>query len=757
MYFFLSIAVEKILKRKNSVAGKEIKLFAFHKSLGTALYGKNKPSLRLPAAVCETVDRVVWTYLKGSKPATENIHSLLSEHYCTVDLSQSTVYLSPVSSLLKHKDARAIVKTWKDTVKLAFAQSLSKFKSIKFQPESEVWEESEQKIRQMLLNEDVVVVPDKGNCVLSVAGLVDVVNRLEQPLSEVINKIDRKLQRQKLSVTQVIKMSRSIYHILCLDGLQDKLCCVYPELEMTHKNDSPELKLTGLKEEIMATSNIIYAKMLELKRQNLDMDHFLLELLKDEQKEELTNVLLTSYGINAAFEIGAHRVQLLAAHDSDLKDAEDHLGKMLISEYIEVEDSNVLKKPEWEHLLGQLERANNKPCNRIRIRNADKKVVVSGNKDSVVKVSSEISGFLTQNAQLEETIVVKPDAIVEFIKNLGTSRLDETRDKVLVSFKKEAICLSGARVDVKRAKSLINDLVSSVFFEHFKVSVPGAKKFFKSHAAMNMSSLQSETGYLAKLVDDTTDGQGNLARVQVPKPVYQFQTSDGVEIAICKADMYSYPVHAVVNAATQDLKHVGGLAQALLNAAGPLLQVECDKLINLNGLLKPGDCVITPAGGQLCCKKVIHAVAPRFDSTKSQKGVEQLKRAVKGSLDLAEKNDCVSVALPTISRNLGFPLKSCTVAIVEAVREYCHEKHEDTVIKRIHFVDNDDSTIQALEAAVKEKFGTHGASQSPSGSKKPSHSTSSPSDPNCLGQVQTKEGLDITLIKGNIEDAMVIF
>lgn len=594
MYFFLPIAVEKILKRKNSVAGKEIKLFAFYKSLGTALYGKNKPSVRLPAAVCETVDSVVWTYLKGSKPATEDIHSLLSKHDCIVDLSQtSTVYLSPVSSLLQHKDAKAIVKKWKDTVKSAFARSLSKYKSIKFQPDLKVWEESEEKIRQMLLNEDVVVVPDKGAGVISVAGLVDVVNTLEQPLSEVINEIASKLQRQRGSVNRVIKMSQSIYHILCLNGLRDELHCVYPELEMTHKNDSPELILTGLKEEIMATANIIYDKMLELKRQNLDMDCFLLELLKDEEKEELTNVLLTSYGINAAFEIGAHKVQLLAAHDRDLKNAEDHLGKMLISEYIEVEDSNVLKQPEWEHLLGQLEHANNKPCNRIRIRNADKKVVVSGNKDSVVKVSSEISGFLTQNAQMEETIVVKCNAIVEFIKDRGKSRLDETRDKVLVSFKKEAICLSGARVDVKQAKSVIHDLVSSVFFEHFKVSVPGAKKFFKSHEAMIMSSLRSETGYLVQLVEDTTD--------------------------------------------------------------------------------------------------------------------------------------------------------------------ICDVKHDDAVIKRNHFVDTDDSTIQALEAAVKDKFGTHGASQSPPGSKNPSHSTSSPSDPNCVGQVQTKEGLDITLIKGNIEDAMVIF
>ena len=69
-----------------------------------------------------------------------------------------------------------------------------------------------------------------------------------------------------------------------------------------------------------------------------------------------------------------------------------------------------------------------------------------------------------------------------------------------------------------------------------------------------------------------------------------------------------------------------------MKAAGPQLQEECDKIINLKGQLKPGDCVITDAGGQLCCKKVIHAVGPKFDQAKPQNALAQLKRAVKGTL-----------------------------------------------------------------------------------------------------------------------------
>ncbi|XP_076602870.1 poly(ADP-ribose) polymerase family member 14-related sequence 1 isoform X2 [Chaetodon auriga] len=752
-------AVQKIMKTKHHIKQEEIRVYPFYRSLGTALYGKDKPSLKLPAAISEPIDNAVWRYLNGNRSAAETIHSHLAKHFCNVDLNQSTVCLSPLSSLLHQKDAKAVIKEWRNTVKLSFAQALSAFKSLKLRPESEGWEESEGKIRQRLLNEDVVVVSDKANGVLSVAGRVADVNRLEQTLCKVVSEIARRVQREKFSVTQEIKVSQAIFHILCQDGLQDKLRCVHPELKMSFSRDSPGLMLTGLSNEVIAASKVMCDAVVALKRQNLNMDNFVLDLLKEEQQEELTNTLLTSNGINAVFEISAHTVQLLAVSDRDLNDAEDHLRRLLISQYIDVDDTNVLDKPEWDHLVSQLRNANNKPCKKIRIHTTGQQVVVSGPKDTVTRVSSELDDFLTQNAQVEETVVVKPNIIVEYIKKLDTSWLDQVNDKVVVSYRKEAICLGGSRVDVAECKTLVQNLVSSVVFESLNFSMPGVKKFFQEKKALYVNSVWTETDCLVQLVDEASDGQGGATHSQVPKPLCRLQTSDGVEIAVCKADMCSYPVDAVVNASNQVLQHDGGLSEALLNAAGPQFQEESDKLINSTGELKPGDSVITGAGGQLRCKKVVHAVGPIFDPAHPQKAVAQLKRAVKGSLELAAKDGCVSVALPAISRNLNFPLGLCAVTIVKAVKEHCDDKYDDNTLKKIHFVNNDDGAVKAMEAAVRQEYRNHAVSSSQQSlptkgtNFQPVKHAASGSDPSCLGQVQTKEGLCITLMKGNIAHA----
>ncbi|KAL6101260.1 parp14 [Pungitius sinensis] len=748
--------VREVMKKKHSVKGEEIRVHPFYKSLGTALYGKDRPSLKLPDAVSESIDPVVWRYLNDHQPAAESIRSQMAKDFCSVNLEQPTVCLRALPSLLKHKDVEDIGKKWSDTVKSAFAQALSKFKSLTLEPESEAWGESVEKIRETLLSEDVVFVSEQATGVVSVAGLAADVDRLQPVLYEVVNKIAKRVQREKFSETKEFKMFPSIHHLLSQDGLQGMLLQMYPDLKISFSKDRALLKVTGLKDEIFEASQPIYDAMLALKRQNLELDKYVLDMLRDEEQEELTYALLTSNRINAALEINAQRVQLVASSDRDLNDAEVHLKRLLISQNVEVEDSDVLAMPEWQDLVSRLEDGNSGSYRRIRIHTTEQQVVVSGHKDSVEAVCGQLADFLTQNAQVEETVVVRASTIVDYIEKTDKSWLDSVPNRVMVSYKKDAICLSGPRVDVAECKALVDDRVSSVYFDILKITMPGANKFFKDRGTLFVATIKNETDCMVQQVDETGGGQALVAQRQGLAPVYQLQTLDGVEIAVCKADMCSYPVQAVINASNPTLQHNGGLAAALLNAAGPQFQAECDKLIHSNGKLKVGDCVITGAGGQLCCTKVIHAVGPQFDKAQPKKPVAQLKRAVKGSLELAEKHGCLSVALPAVSSNQGFPLDLCAQTIVKAVKEHCDEFGDNT-LKEIHLVNNNDRTVQAMEAAVRKEFGSQGVSLSPQTplTKTPKFPllTLAASDPNCLGQVQTKEGLAITLTTGNIEKA----
>uniref|UniRef100_A0A3B4XET3 Macro domain-containing protein n=1 Tax=Seriola lalandi dorsalis TaxID=1841481 RepID=A0A3B4XET3_SERLL len=157
------------------------------------------------------------------------------------------------------------------------------------------------------------------------------------------------------------------------------------------------------------------------------------------------------------------------------------------------------------------------------------------------------------------------------------------------------------------------------------------------------------------------------------------KTTSGVLVSVSKADICSFNVDAVVNAANEELQHIGGLALALLKAAGPQLQKISNDYISKNGKLRPGDAIVTDACN-LPCKYVVHAVGPRFSDSDKKTSVSRLKLAVKESLKQAEMVNCSTIALPAISSGVfGFPVDLCAETIAQAVREeqHCERTHTD--------------------------------------------------------------------------------
>uniref|UniRef100_A0A4W5P1N3 Poly [ADP-ribose] polymerase n=1 Tax=Hucho hucho TaxID=62062 RepID=A0A4W5P1N3_9TELE len=761
-------AVHRVLEKPHYIEKQPLRAFPFYDSLGTALYGKDRPTLKLPSAFTENINQAIWRYLCDNQEAAETIHKKMTENFCNVDFQQPTVKLSPLPSLLKQKGVKPKhLQQWKDTTKVALIQALSNFKSLELQVQDTAWEESEGEILKAVSGEAVMVVHDETRGVLAVVGLVEDVDRLRQTLDGIMDRIARRIEREKTSITEEFPLVPSIYQVLLHDGLLDKIVGEFPELKLTYNQESQSVTIYGLMQEVLCANRTLAGEVVALKQKLVELDDYVLEFLQEENQEKLTSSLLTLQSINAALKIERKGVLLLAVSEETLCEAEHQLHTLLISQYIDVEDSDLLRMSEWKDVANRLEEVSNTPFRKVMVQTSGaysgQQVVVSGYKETVLLVRNELDNFLHQNTHVDETIDVKPEAIGKFIQEQHRDAWsDRVRDSgVKVSFKDEAIYLSGTRVHVTDCKALFENLVSSTFFDALRVSKPGAKKFFQDNESMYVDTVMNQTGCVVQLIEEEYDanvGQGIQLAGGGMKPTYQLQTPDGVEIAVCKADMCKYSVHAVVNAAALDLKHSGGLAGALLDTAGPQLQDECNQIIKNNGQLKPGDSVITGAGGKLRCKHIIHAVGPRFDQANPQKAMGQLRRAVKGSLDLAEIHNCLYVALPAISSgNLGFPLTLCADTIVKAVKEHCDDKFGDNTLKKIHLVNNDDKTVQAMEAAVLKVFGSHGTSH-PLENRPTIATHSQPGNrvqrTRGSDSVQTKEGLTITLTKGNIQDAV---
>lgn len=138
----------------------------------------------------------------------------------------------------------------------------------------------------------------------------------------------------------------------------------------------------------------------------------------------------------------------------------------------------------------------------------------------------------------------------------------------------------------------------------------------------------------------------------------------GSNLELVQGDITAQRVDAIVNAANTDLAGGGGVDGAIHRAAGPSVMEETRRRYPLG--CPTGDAVVTGAG-QLPVKFIFHAVGPVWQG--GQRGeAEALRSAYRRCLELAGRQDCRSIAFPSISTGAyGYPIDQAAEQALDEV------------------------------------------------------------------------------------------
>ena len=163
-------------------------------------------------------------------------------------------------------------------------------------------------------------------------------------------------------------------------------------------------------------------------------------------------------------------------------------------------------------------------------------------------------------------------------------------------------------------------------------------------------------------------------------------------------DLLDEPSVCIVNAANGGLSHGGGVAAAILEAAGPEFDRECAALVRNHGRIPVGQAALTTAG-RLRFEGVIHAVGPRLgDGDEGAKIVSALMSA----FTLAHDRGWRSLSFPAISAGLFLvPPDACASAYVEAVRSF-YERYPDSPLRRIRLCLFKGPVVDAVRARMQD-------------------------------------------------------
>jgi O-acetyl-ADP-ribose deacetylase (regulator of RNase III) len=157
------------------------------------------------------------------------------------------------------------------------------------------------------------------------------------------------------------------------------------------------------------------------------------------------------------------------------------------------------------------------------------------------------------------------------------------------------------------------------------------------------------------------------------------------EIILIKGDITERDTDAIINTANNRLILGSGLGGAIKAKGGASIAKECAR----HGIAEVGEAVLT-TGGTLKTKAIIHAVLSEYDG---QITSENIEKALKNSLQLAQRQRFKSLAIPDMSVGITrFSPETCAETVLRILREFLSKRGRS--LQRVEIVLWDIDTLR---------------------------------------------------------------
>ncbi|DAA33460.1 TPA: poly (ADP-ribose) polymerase family, member 14 [Bos taurus] len=703
--FFDRKVMDTIMTKKLDLNNMPLSVFPYYPSLGTALYGEEKPLIKLPASFREPLDLSLWKFLQKKNHLTEEIRDKMRYCHCELTWCQlsNEVIIRPAATLVNQ--GRLRVKTWRKDASTLFSDIRSEYTVTSFKVDPTVWDT----IKDSLEDDRILIEFDALASIITLVGESEDVQNIEPQIKDLIESTIQNIKREEQSLKQKLAINSSKYSLLLHSGIQEQLHTECPDVEIYYDEASQHMCFKGLPAEVYKVKCEIQEKVYTMAQRNIHVHPEVFQFLQQVDCAEFSKSLFTAQNILAVYELEGTTVLLTGFSSEVLSEAEKQMQSTLICNCIDIEDREVLNGKNWKGLTGNLCKKHNSSSKTVVIQEVTSgtaaQVIIAGCEREVRKIYGLLSDFVEKHSKIERWTGVKSSLIVDYLKAEKQIWSNIRGMNVQVNFnpenKQKSISLIGPKAKVLEGMKIVRQALDSVCVKSVHTDKPGAGQFFQDKARYYKSEVRRLFGCFIELKkDEEKEGRGTGGQ----RCFFRTDLAPGVSLIVQQGDLTHFPVQVVVNAANEELKLRGALAAALLRAAGPELQEDCDQILKKRGKLSPPYAVISKAG-KLPYQHVIHAVGPQWKSDEAQKCVLQLKNAVKESLNLAVKHKYQSIAIPAISsRTLSFPLSQCVEAIVLAIKEWFQCKKDGCTLKEIYLVDIAEKTVEAFAESAKSVF-----------------------------------------------------
>ncbi|XP_078579847.1 protein mono-ADP-ribosyltransferase PARP14-like [Branchiostoma floridae x Branchiostoma japonicum] len=724
--------IERVLDRQHKIQESKVEVQRFYTSLGSTVTDAKEPPQLIPKGEQEEVNPEFMRFAMSRKKYKRELEEEMKSHHTAItwphEGNDALVWLQPTMDK-STENLKAIAKDWERKAKQALAIFQEQFLDTSIDVLQALWPQVCQVIadHKPSSDGDVSVVKDDANCTIKIVGDRDKVMTLYDTITAEVKKIEEDYKRSKSTVVEEVKNLRpNQTKVLHASRFFDSIRESFPKMKVAIDEAVNKVELKGLPDEINQAKLMMYERAQEVTSCRMPVSTSMLPLLKgSEAQEHLKTDVFPKAGIVAVLDLSGDDLVVWALSEDHATKARELVAATFDEKRVDVSKDSVpvLRTGNWQRMKQAVE-ASSAGLLKISVATSGEvaQVVIVGESRQAVEISTRVTTFLAKNT-IHIKVIPGEDGAVRF---LDKHRKDDIRDieteqathQVKISCQEQngsfVLTAKGTQDGVQSAEKLLKKLLAGVVSGQVPMRRPGMSKYFMEEAGkMAIQSVEQRCKCTISIIDSHSKGKTPSelrleTTPQLPEIKNElkatFQYPSGKTVTVRKDDLTRHVVDVIVNAANRDLKHIGGLASSISKAAGPEVQLECDKITRRRGSLMDGQVVVTSAGAMTTCKEIIHAVGPVWQGGYKREA-DALYDAVYDSLEEAAKRGRTSIAIPAISSGIyNFPLDQCANLIVEAVDDFW-KKNRSSTLSLVELVNNDDPTVDAFVEALTSRHG----------------------------------------------------
>lgn len=716
VYFENTDAPVQACKRQHRIEGCNLKVAIHHKCLG--LPGSNdvpqEPSVgylntskRVPEpVVIEGVDKKKLKFIKSVDDYRKDLDKRILGCHGEVDWEDASKSKLVIGCTLSPKDTAS--KDWASEVRDELNRALNSITVVDFSLDENIRKNVLHEVQNSAYKNDVTFI-DEGRQ-LSVIGELSVIEKLQPIIQSFVDNVSKEVNNPQ-SYIDCIPLKHFQLEMLEVIEFKSEIGKLFDGVSVTINRDNTQIIMSG-PEDLTKKAKLHTYEILN-KIQSKILAELSPELIRFISKGDVSRMItakLEQHDVRGTWILEGHDVVVYAMSRLDVDTASSvWLGAVqecscVVSDW----QMSVISSKMFLDFTTQMINEYESRSVIVEVERKNDKIIVltsSIHENDAEGIVTKIKQFLEDHGEQTTHYTLGMDKLKlfhELMQEKITEMMDDLKDKeVSVIFQPDGILVKGKSEDFKLAKTKLEALLT---FVNVVADNPKFQKVVQRVKKKGELRQVSYDGSSSDSDDDdmVDDDYGGRCFVRYNDIQDSFKAAGGQEVIIVKADITELEVHVIVNGSNRDLLHKGGLAKAIVNKGGKIIQDECSQRIQIDGPLNEGE-VFCSKPGNLRSKMVVHAVGPMWRDG-HHKESDNLIACVESALAATEKNRFSSIAIPALCTGISrFPPDLAVDSIVLGIKDY-FKWHPSSSIRTICLCDIVDRTIQNYLNACQKYF-----------------------------------------------------